>query len=247
MSGSRVLGEWFLLVAVAAPLAAVGAAAQAAETTTAPPTSGDQVLVDFQVIDVDRAALRKAGMEFDAKAFETPLPADSVLPRLLELLITQKVAKTVASPNICAAMGRPAHFHSGGEFPIRIVQEDGKETVEHKRYGTEVDFTPTLADDGKLHLNLKLRISNVIADQTGQVAAIPKLEAFDLSSAFAVGENETRVFAGPMQIKQWDGDSGREVTRLVLVKATRLTEAELSAMRTARPRVAGKYDAQPAK
>ena len=62
----------------------------------------------------------------------------------IKALEDRGVARRLAEPNLIARSGEKASFLAGGEFPIPVAEEDGKITVDYKKFGVSLDFTPTV-------------------------------------------------------------------------------------------------------
>ncbi|TIW35839.1 MAG: BON domain-containing protein, partial [Mesorhizobium sp.] len=59
----------------------------------------------------------------------------------IKALEDRGVARRLAEPNLIARSGEKASFLAGGEFPIPVSEEDGKISVEYKKFGVSLDFT----------------------------------------------------------------------------------------------------------
>ncbi len=73
------------------------------------------------------------------------------------------MAKTLAEPNLTAMSGETASFLAGGEFPIAIIDEDGRVAVEFKEFGISLSFTPTLINNGRINLHVRPEVSQLTA------------------------------------------------------------------------------------
>ncbi len=67
----------------------------------------------------------------------------------------------LAEPTIVTYSGRPASFHSGGEFPLHAKSAADRDSIQYKRYGTEVDCVPTSLGNNRVRLDLKFRVSEI--------------------------------------------------------------------------------------
>lgn len=70
-------------------------------------------------------------------------------------------ARTLAEPNIVALSGQSASFLVGDEIPIPVEGEDGVVTIEFKRTGVVLDFTPRVLTDDIINLRLSAEVSNL--------------------------------------------------------------------------------------
>jgi len=68
---------------------------------------------------------------------------------LIDALETRGLARGLAEPNLVALSGDTANFLAGGEYPIPVPAGNlGGITVEYKRYGVGLAFTPTVLGKG---------------------------------------------------------------------------------------------------
>jgi pilus assembly protein CpaC len=71
------------------------------------------------------------------------------------------LARSLAEPNLVALSGDTASFLAGGEYPIPIVGSMGNVTVDYKRYGVGLSFTPTVLRDGLINLKIEPEVSQL--------------------------------------------------------------------------------------
>ncbi len=75
--------------------------------------------------------------------------------------------RVLAHPTLVARSGEKASFHAGGEFPVPIASGAGAGggavtvTVEWKSFGIQVEFTPTVEEDGSITLVVLSEVSQV--------------------------------------------------------------------------------------
>lgn len=77
----------------------------------------------------------------------------------LRALEEKGVIRTLAEPNLVALSGDTASFLAGGEFPIPVSSRDNEVTVEFKKFGVSLDFTPTVLGDGLVNLRVRPEVS----------------------------------------------------------------------------------------
>jgi len=78
---------------------------------------------------------------------------------ILSLLVQNGLAKTLAEPTLVAMSGQEAKFLAGGELPIPLSSGLGTVTVEFKKFGIRLVFTPTVIADDTIHLQLMTEVS----------------------------------------------------------------------------------------
>jgi pilus assembly protein CpaC len=78
---------------------------------------------------------------------------------ILSVLSDEGLAKILAEPTLVALSGQEAKFHAGGEIPILIARELGTTSVEFKKFGVQLDFTPTVLGEGTISLDMSVEVS----------------------------------------------------------------------------------------
>ncbi len=79
----------------------------------------------------------------------------------LRLLEEKGIVRTLAEPNLVALSGDTASFLAGGEFPIPVGNRDGEITIEFKKFGVSLEFTPTVLGNGLVNLRVRPEVSAV--------------------------------------------------------------------------------------
>jgi pilus assembly protein CpaC len=85
---------------------------------------------------------------------------------MVTALETQGLIRRLAEPTLIALSGDSASFHAGGEFPVPVPQPGAAGgaatfTIEFKRFGVELAFTPTVLSNGKINLRLVPSVSEI--------------------------------------------------------------------------------------
>src|SRR6202035_525239 len=80
---------------------------------------------------------------------------------LLNALETRGLARGLAEPNLVALSGDTANFLAGGEYPIPVPGAFGQISVEYKRYGVGLAFTPTVLGKGLINLKIEPEVSQL--------------------------------------------------------------------------------------
>ena len=63
---------------------------------------------------------------------------------VLRALEEDGLLHTLAEPNLTAISGETANFLAGGEFPIPVAQQLGTISVDFKKFGIGLAFTPVV-------------------------------------------------------------------------------------------------------
>jgi pilus assembly protein CpaC len=82
----------------------------------------------------------------------------NVLLANIEALESRNMLRTLAEPNLTAISGEKADFLAGGEFPIQVQTEDGI-SIEYKKFGVGLAFTPVVLANGRISLQLQTEVS----------------------------------------------------------------------------------------
>ena len=85
----------------------------------------------------------------------------------LDALKENGLARILAEPNLVATSGKKAEFLAGGEYPIPVPQRENI-TIEFKKFGVQLNFTPEVLEDGKV----RLMVEPVVSELDYQTAVI---------------------------------------------------------------------------
>jgi pilus assembly protein CpaC len=110
------------------------------------------------------------------------------------------LVSTLAQPNLTALSGETADFLAGGEYPIPIAQGLGTTTVEYKKYGVSLAYTPTVLSNGRISLRVRPEVSELSSD--GAVVLngyqIPSLTIRRAETTIELGSGQAFMIAGLM-------------------------------------------------
>lgn len=120
---------------------------------------------------------------------------------LLQALEERGVIRRLAEPNLTALSGDTASFLAGGEFPIPVSSTLGSTTVEWKKYGVGLAFTPTVLGDGVINLKIEPEVSQLDPTTTVQVGAItvPALIVRRANTTVELRDGQSFAIAGLLQ------------------------------------------------
>jgi pilus assembly protein CpaC len=107
----------------------------------------------------------------------------------------------LAEPNLTATSGETANFLAGGEFPIPVPQGAQTVTIDYKRYGVSVDFTPTVLDGNRISIKVRPEVSQL--DTTNEVTldnvSVPALTVRRVDTTVELGSGESFAIGGLFQ------------------------------------------------
>ncbi|MGE3145988.1 MAG: type II and III secretion system protein family protein [Pseudorhodoplanes sp.] len=125
------------------------------------------------------------------------LPIDIAINALEE----KGMARTLAEPNLVALSGDTASFLAGGEFPVPVPGSLGTVSIEYKRYGVGLAFTPTVLNGSLINLKIEPEVSQLDTSNPVQVAGIsvPPLIVRRASTTVELRDGQSFVIGGLLQ------------------------------------------------
>ena len=83
----------------------------------------------------------------------------------MDVLKQNNLGRVLAEPNLVTTSGQQASFLAGGEFPIPVPQSSATGgttiTVEYKKFGVQLEFTPTVLNDSKIVVKVHPTVSEL--------------------------------------------------------------------------------------
>ena len=79
----------------------------------------------------------------------------------VDALKEENLAKVLAKPTLVALNGQEAAFLAGGEFPIPVPQAFGLITIQFKKFGIGLVFTPNIINSKHISLNVAPEVSEL--------------------------------------------------------------------------------------
>lgn len=123
----------------------------------------------------------------------------------LKALAARNLLQILAEPNLITLEGKQANFLAGGEFPFPTIQATTTGgatapvvTVQFKRFGIQLDFTPTVTSSGGIHLKVAPAVTSL--DYTNAVTLqgflIPAIAARKAETEVILKDGESFAIAG---------------------------------------------------
>jgi len=120
---------------------------------------------------------------------------------MIKALKTRGLVQVLAEPTLIAADGQKASFLAGGEFPIPIAQAGAgftSVTIQFKKFGISLDFTPEIRQDGTIILEVEPEVSAL--DFANAVVlsgfTVPSLRVRRASTEVELKDGQSFVIAG---------------------------------------------------
>jgi pilus assembly protein CpaC len=112
------------------------------------------------------------------------------------------LARTLAEPNLVALSGDTASFLAGGEYPIPVAGSFNTITVDYKRYGVGLAFTPTVLKDGLINMRIEPEVSQFDPNNAvpvGNGLSVPALIVRRASTTVELQDGQSFMLAGLLQ------------------------------------------------
>jgi pilus assembly protein CpaC len=119
-----------------------------------------------------------------------------------DVLKQNNLGRVLAEPNLVTTSGTEATFLAGGEYPIPVPQSGvgggTTITIDYKKYGVMLSFTPTVLDEGKIAMKVSPEVSDLDFGNaiTTSGFVIPALTTRRMSTHLEVKDGQTFAMAG---------------------------------------------------
>ncbi|WP_306120804.1 MULTISPECIES: type II and III secretion system protein family protein [unclassified Roseitalea] len=190
-------------------------------------TSSQQVQLNVRFVEVNRNAGQELGVRFQNVGYRDPAPVigpdgpeyatpdSNIFVQLIsgglnvdlaiDAMEKRGLARRLAEPNLVTRSGQKANFLAGGEFPIAVSDGEGGVTVEYKKFGIGLEFTPTVLKKGLISLDIAPEVSSI--DQGMSVNGFPVLLVRRAQTSVDLKSGQSFMIAG---LFQSENDRGLE-------------------------------------
>jgi len=119
----------------------------------------------------------------------------------IDALEQQGIIRTLAEPNLVSMSGETASFLAGGEFPIPVSAGLGEVTIEYRKFGVSLAFTPTVLDNGVINLKVAPEVSQLDAQNTVEIGGVrvPGLRVRRANTTVELRNAQSFAIAGLLQ------------------------------------------------
>ena len=121
---------------------------------------------------------------------------------MINALEQKGIARSLAEPNLVALSGDTASFLAGGEYPIPVAGTLGQVTVDYKKYGVGLAFTPTVLGGGLINLKIEPEVSQIDTTHTVSVTngiSVPALIVRRASTTIELRDGQSFMIGGLLQ------------------------------------------------
>lgn len=107
---------------------------------------------------------------------------------------------TLSQPNLTALSGETAEFLAGGEFPIPTSQGLGATSIEYRKYGVSLAYTPTVLANGRISIRVRPEVSELSSQGAVTINnfQIPALTTRRAETTVELGSGQSFMIAGLM-------------------------------------------------
>jgi pilus assembly protein CpaC len=112
------------------------------------------------------------------------------------------IARSLAEPNLTALSGDTASFLAGGEYPIPVAGTLGQITVDYKKYGVGLAFTPTVLSHGLINMKIEPEVSAIDTTHSVTVVngvSVPALTVRRASTTVELRDGQSFMIGGLLQ------------------------------------------------
>ena len=120
---------------------------------------------------------------------------------VLDAMADEGLVTMLAEPNLTALSGATATFLAGGELPIPVPQALGVTSIDYKRYGVSIAFTPTVISTGRISMKVRPEVSAI--DTTNSISLnnvqVPALTSREAETQVELASGQSFAIAGLIQ------------------------------------------------
>ncbi|MEL6290458.1 MAG: type II and III secretion system protein family protein [Pseudomonadota bacterium] len=120
---------------------------------------------------------------------------------IIRALEERLLARRLAEPNLTTLSGSKANFLAGGEFPFPVGADDNRISIEFKKFGVALDFTPTVLANGQINLQIAPEVSELDPEANVEVGGvrIPGISVRRASTVVELADGQSLAIAGLLQ------------------------------------------------
>jgi pilus assembly protein CpaC len=116
----------------------------------------------------------------------------------IDALKQEDVIKVLAKPTLVAVSGQEAQFLSGGEFPFPVPQAFGVITIQYKKFGVGLSFTPTVLANNRISMAVSPEVSELDFANSLQIQGftIPTIATRRATTVVELADGQSFAIAG---------------------------------------------------
>jgi pilus assembly protein CpaC len=123
---------------------------------------------------------------------------NTAMTAVLDLLKENGLVKILAEPNLVCLNGQSADFLAGGEIPVPVSAGLGTTSIEWKKFGVQLNFTPTLTGGDRINLKVSPEVSNLDYSRAITIngSTVPAINTRQTSTTIELKNGQTFAVAG---------------------------------------------------
>jgi pilus assembly protein CpaC len=128
---------------------------------------------------------------------------DLNLSAFIQALQENNLLEILAEPNLLTESGKEASFLAGGQFPYPVLQAVSGGTtpgitIQFKEYGIRLSFTPTMTQEGRIHLKVQPEVSTLDYANAITISGflLPALATNSATSEMELTDGQSFAIAG---------------------------------------------------
>ena len=116
----------------------------------------------------------------------------------IDALKEQNIVKVLAKPTLVALSGQEAAFLAGGEFPIPVPQAFGVLTIQFKKFGVGLTFSPTVLSNRHINMTVAPEVSELDFSNALRVSGftIPAITTRRASTVIELADGQSFAIGG---------------------------------------------------
>jgi pilus assembly protein CpaC len=179
-----------------------------------------QIQIATVIAEIDLVAMRNLGIQygqgntstnvlnlpgmFNVSLFTSPtspVQALELLVAQIAALESRNAARTLANPRLVVLAGETAKLLVGGQVPIPQVTTNGQVSITYEPFGVRLEFTPVVAPDEPIHLNMLTEVSSLNYAQAVTISgfSIPTITTRRAETSVAMRPGEFLAIGGMIQ------------------------------------------------
>jgi len=117
---------------------------------------------------------------------------------IIDALKEDGLVKVLAEPTLIALSGQTADFLAGGEFPIPVPQQNNSITIDYKKFGVGLNFTPTVLSEDVISMKVVPEVSELDFSTAVQFSGfvVPGITTRRASTTIELADGQSFAIAG---------------------------------------------------
>lgn len=167
------------------------------------------IKIKVYIAHVKKSFMRQWGVQWPGEVSASVLPGGTAQMEAftvsLQALESQGFGQILATPTLVAQSGKPAEFHSGGEFPVRTTSRFNN-NVQWKPYGLFLKTVPKANAKKNLQIDISIELSSL--DHSLTTEGVPAIVRSDVKTQVNLQKPSPILLSGFLRQDQGDDSTG---------------------------------------